>query len=133
MSLYDEVVTVPTLAPATLTAGAATGSTVDRAINGGMADAVVVVTAGAVEDGTHTVAVQDSANGSTGWTAVPAGQLRGTVPVIDDGGADTVYEIGVVHSRRYLRVVVTTAGATDGAVVAAAVLLGRPRYAPVAR
>lgn len=133
MSLYDQTLAKVTLAPAEVTNGTANGTAVDRAVNGGMQDAMLVVTAGVVTDGSHAVAIQDSADGSTGWTAVPEAQLTGALPTVDSADDGAVFEVGIRSTRRYLRAVVTTTGSTTGAFIGAHIILNSPRYAPVAR
>ncbi|MCZ7413044.1 hypothetical protein [Streptomyces sp. WMMC897] len=133
MSLYDEVVTQVSLAPATLTDGTANGTAVDRGANGGMQDAVLVITSGAVTDGSHAVTVEDSADGSTGWTAVAAGALQGSLPTLGSDDDDSVTEVGLRTTRRYVRAVVATTGSTSGGIVGATFTLGAPRFEPVSR
>lgn len=133
MSTYNQTLFKRTLSPALRTDGTASGVAVDRAVNGGMQDAVVLISTGTVTDGSHAVAIQDSADGSTDWQAVAAAQLDGSAPTLVAANDDTVYEVGVRSTRRYLRVVAVTTGATTGGLFGAAILLGQPRYAPVAR
>ncbi|WP_327413229.1 hypothetical protein [Streptomyces sp. NBC_01233] len=133
MSTYNQTLFKRSLSPALRTDGTASGVAVDRAANGGMQDAVVLVSTGTVTDGSHAVAIQDSADGSTDWQAVAAAQLDGSTPTLVAANDDTVYEVGVRATRRYLRVVAVTTGATTGGLFGAAILLGRPRYAPVTR
>ncbi|GGT43393.1 hypothetical protein [Streptomyces purpureus] len=133
MSTYNTTLFKRSLSPAARTDGTASGVAVDRAVNGGMQDAVVLVSTGTVTDGSHAVAIQDSADGSTDWQAVPAAQLLGSPPTLVEANDDTVYEVGVLSTRRYLRVVAVTTGATTGAIFSAGIVLGRPRFAPVSR
>ncbi|MFA3877544.1 hypothetical protein ABS735_28360 [Streptomyces sp. MMCC 100] len=133
MSLYDQTLVKVSLAPAALTDGTVNGTAVDRAVNGGMQEAMLVVTTGVVTDGSHAVAIQDSADGSTGWAAVDAGQLTGAAPTVDSADDGAVFEIGVRSTRRYLRAVVVTTGSTTGGIVGAYLVLNSPRYAPVSR
>lgn len=133
MSTYNQTLFKRSLSPALRTDGTASGVAVDRAVNGGMQDAVVLISTGTVTDGSHAVAIQDSADGSTDWQAVAAAQLDGSAPTLVAANDDTVYEVGVRSTRRYLRVVAVTTGATTGGLFGAAILLGQPRYAPVTR
>ncbi|MGH3679093.1 MAG: hypothetical protein ACRDT2_02020 [Natronosporangium sp.] len=128
--VYDDVVTRRTISPAVRANGTVNGVAVDRAANGGAEEAIVVVTTGTITDGSHAVAVEDSDDGSTGWVAVPAGQLTGTPPTIADVNDDAIYEIGVAGSRRYLRVSVVTTGATSGGAFSAVIVLGGSRFSP---
>ena len=90
----------------------------------------VVIDAGAWTDGTHTVAVQDSDDNST-FAAVADSLLDGTEPVIDGAADDDQqYYIGYKGNKRYVRVVVTVASATTGAIYGAYVILGNPKDLP---
>ena len=118
------------LAPAARVNGTATGATIDlRGFDG----AVISVCFGAYTDGTHTPTVLQSADGST-WTSCVFGMdLDGPAnltAVNSSAGANTVQQIGYIGSLRYIAVVMTTAGATTGALSAATVIAGHPRNAP---
>lgn len=130
MSTFDEVLFRRTLSPATRTNGTANGVAIDRMVNGGMQDAVVVVLTGTITDGSHAVSLEDSDDGSTGWAAVPAAQLQGTLPTVLAANDDTVFEVGVFSTRRFLRVTVVTTGATTGGLFGAGIMLGTPRFSP---
>jgi len=118
------------LQPAARVNGTVNGSTVDlRGYDG----AVVTVTFGAYTDGTHTPTLQQSVDGVTFTTCVFGTDTDGAsdlVAVNGAGGANTVQQIGYIGSQRYLRVVMTTTGATTGALSSASVILGYPRNAP---
>lgn len=130
MSTYDDVLVVQSLMPSARTA-TANGTAVDTVTSGGMQDAVLVVHAGTVTDGTHAVKVQESADGSTGWTDVAAGNLQGSLPSLSSSADEAVTMVGVRPTKRYLRAVSTVSGATTGGVYAVSVVLGRPRFKPV--
>ncbi|WP_328620720.1 hypothetical protein [Streptomyces sp. NBC_00354] len=131
MSTYNQTLFKRSLSPALRTDGTASGVAVDRAVNGGMQDAVVLVSTGTITDGSHVFAIQDSDDGSTDWQAVPAEQLSAAAPTVVAANDDVVYEVGVAVTRRYLRVVAVTSTATTGGIFSAGILLGAPRYAPV--
>lgn len=133
MSLYDRTIIKVSVAPALLTTGTINGTAVDRTANGGMRDGMLVVTTGVVTDGSHAVAVQDSADGSTGWTAVAAGALQGAVPTVVAANDGTVFEVGFGETRRYVRAVVVSSGTTTGGIVGCHFALSSPRYSPVTR
>ncbi|MEV6079665.1 hypothetical protein AB0L80_31820 [Streptomyces sp. NPDC052069] len=133
MSTYDRTLFKRALSPAVRTDGTGTGVAVDRVVNGGMQDAVVIVSTGTITDGSIAVAVQDSANGSSDWQPVASSNLQGTPPTIVAANDDTVFEIGVTNSRRHLRVVAVTTGSTTGGIISAGILLGAPRFGPVSR
>lgn len=133
MSTYDQVLAKRTLSPATRTNGTANGVAVDRMVNGGMQDAVLLVTTGTITDGSHAVSIEDSDDGSTGWAAVAAAQLQGSAPTVVAADDDVLFEVGVRSTRRFLRAVAVTSGATTGGLFGAMFLLSSPRFAPVSR
>lgn len=129
-SVYTNVTARQSLAPAARTA-TANGTGVDRNVGADMhRTAMVVVSTGTITDGTHTIEVQDSDDNST-FTAVADQFLQGTEPAIGVADDDTVFFIGYIGVRRYLRAVTTVSGATTGGVYGALVLLGEPRRGPV--
>lgn len=130
--LYSGILVKPTLAITARTASA-NGTTVDRAEDNSLyQSAVVVVHTGAITDGTHTIAVQDSDDGTT-FTPVADEFLQGTEPVLDEDSDNALHEIGYLGAKRYLRAAVTAAGTSSGGVYGATVILGDPRVAPAVR
>lgn len=133
MSTYDEVLFQSSLTPAARTDGAANGGAVDRMVNGGMQDAVLVVHAGTVTDGSHAITVQESADGSTGWADVDSANVQGALPTLTSADSDSAAEVGVRPEQRYVRAVATTTGSTTGGVFGVGFTLGRARFEPVSR
>ncbi|MFF4417489.1 hypothetical protein ACFYY8_33610 [Streptosporangium sp. NPDC001559] len=131
-TVYNSVKVVQVIAPgAQRTNGAVNGTAVDRLQAGvWFRSAMIVVHSGAITDGTHTVTVEESDNG-TDWTAVATADLQGAPPAIGGSDDNKLWEIGYVGSKRYIRPVLTTATATTGGYVDALVLLGvRPVQRP---
>lgn len=129
-SVYTNVTARQTLPPAARTA-TANGTGVDRNVGANMhRTAMVVVSAGAITDGTHTIEVQDSDDNST-FAAVADAFLQGAEPAVVAADDNKLFFIGYIGSRRYLRVVTTVAGATTGGIYGADILLGEPRRGPV--
>lgn len=125
-SILDVVLS---LAPAVRTTGTANGTAVDLR---GFDAAMVTFTTGAWTDGTHTPSVQHSDDG-TNFTAVPADAIAGTLTAFTAaGGANAVQRVNYLGGKRYLRGVIVTAGATNGATSEVAVVRGRPGVAPIA-
>ncbi|NTU77323.1 MAG: hypothetical protein HGA90_05870 [Alphaproteobacteria bacterium] len=125
--LLRNTLVTPSLAPAVRTNGTATGAAVDLR---GFDAAVIAVAFGACTDGTHTPSVQHSVDGTT-YTNAAASDLDGAFVAVTSGsGANAVQTVGYIGSQRYVRVVITTTGATTGALSAANVLSGYPRHAP---
>lgn len=116
---------VGSLAPAARVNGTANGTGVDLK---GFNSCMAVFHAGAVTDGVHTPKVQESDDDST-YTDVAAADLLGTLAAFT---ANTVQRIGYIGNKRYIRPVITTTGATTGALSNATVVRGNPHVAPVA-
>jgi len=126
MDLYNNLNIATSLTMATRTADA-NGASVDLQ---GYHGALIVVATGAITDGTHTIEIQESDDGSS-WSAVADADLQGSEPAIGPTNDDTVYKIGYRGTKRYLRVAVTVAGATSGGDYGAWILRHSPRKAPV--
>jgi hypothetical protein len=104
--------------------GAVNGDAVDRQ-QGGAGDYQSVmfnVLTGTATDGTHVVTMEDSPDGTT-WTAVAAGFVQGTLPTLTSTDDDVVKDFGYVGNQRYVRIVLTSAGTTTGAIVGATAIL----------
>jgi hypothetical protein len=131
MTVYDEIRVRRTLSPAARVNGTANCTAVD--LGGVGADsALVVIITGVITDGSHAVSIEDSDDGATGWTAVPAGRLQnGPAPTITAANGDTQFEIGVTVTRRYARVTVVSTGATTGGLFAAVVMAGQSDQVPI--
>jgi hypothetical protein len=123
--LYDNVKVLPAIRPDILRVnGSVDGPTVDRRQGRTFYRSVMfAVMTGAITDGTHTVNVQESANG-TDWTNVAAGDLRGAEPVILLANDNATYEFAYTGGAHYVRLQLITTGATTGGFVDGVCLLG---------
>lgn len=127
-SMYDDTAVRVSLVPAVLTDGTVNGTAVDTVGAGNFfRSAMLVVVGGEIEDGTHTVTLQDSDNG-TDFTAVAAGLVQGSLVAVS---TDSVQRQAYLGLRRYLRASVVTASATSGGTVTAVILLSQGSGAPV--
>ena len=135
-SLYSSLITRRTLTIAARTNGTVNGTGVDVTDPAGGSDsftsAMFVVFTGTITDGTHTFTCQESDDNST-FTAVAAGELQGTSPVVAAADDDAVYAVGYMGSKRYLRLSVVSAGTTTGGIFGGLVVLGDPGSKPVQR
>jgi hypothetical protein len=114
------------------TNGTVTGTAVDMAGTGNsFRTAMLLVIAGAVTDGTHTVSLEESDTGSSGWTAVGAGDLQGTLTAVTTANANSVQRQSYVGGKRFLRGSVVTTGATTGGTTSGVILLHQGSGAPV--
>ena len=135
-SLYHNVRVRPSLFATVEADGTVNGSAVAVNYNKQQFRTVLlVVTSGTLTDGTFAVTVQESANGSTGWTDVPAERLEGSLPTLEADQNNLSKEIGVIPdaAKGFLRAVVTAADITDGGSLNAVFILGSPNYTPVER
>ena len=125
--LLRQTLVSPSLSPAARVNGTATGSAVDLI---GFDAAVISVQFGAYTDGTHTPSVTQSTDGTT-YTACAVSDLDGAFTAVSSsGGANTLQQVGYIGTQRYIKVVMTTSGATTGALSSANVVAGYPRNAP---
>lgn len=127
--MFDDHSVQPSLPPAIRTAAATVaGATVDTAGNRNFfRTAMMVAFAGAITDGTNTMKLQESDDGTTWSDAI---NPDGGTPVMGVPQANTTARVSYNGNKRYLRASVTTAGATVGGTVGAVIILasgsGRP-------
>lgn len=114
---------VQSLAAAARVNGTANGASADLA---GFESAVSTLCVGVVTDGTHVPKLQESSDNSA-WTDVAAGDLDGAFANL---ASNTAQKVGYKGAKRYIRVVVTTSGATTGAVFGAMIGRGDPHAVP---
>ena len=115
------------LSPAARTASA-NGTAVDLQ---GYGAAMILFSFGTWTDGTHTPSVQHSADGTT-YVACDSNSLSGSLSAVSNsGGSNTVQKVGYTGGYRYVRAVMTVAGATTGALSTASVIRGRATQQPV--
>ncbi|MEP0848131.1 MAG: hypothetical protein HRF50_15075 [Phycisphaerae bacterium] len=123
---------VNAIQPASRTAGTVNGGAQDT---DGYAEASFILTTGAIDAGITNVsiAIEESADGSTGWTAI-----TGAATVALDGDGDGAIPTVAVRlsgraagtRKRYLRPVLTVAG-TGNAVAGVVLVLNNASNAPV--
>ncbi len=108
----------------------APGAPIKASVNGTGIDTVgyngvlLIVNAGVITDGTHTLSVEDSPDNAT-WTAVDPSLLIGAfTPLTSISGGGATQEVGYIGGNRYVRVISTVTGspATGGSYDASAVL-----------
>lgn len=121
--LYSNIAAVPALAPAVQSASV-NGAAI--ALTGYKAVSFVVNTGAIVSAGDFSAKLQESEDGSTGWTDVNSAQVDGDAP--DTLEASSTYRLGYSGFQPHIRIVLTKAGGTSIAAGAVAVLvpLDRP-------
>lgn len=130
-SLYNNSRAIQSLLPVARTNGTANGTSVDLNQNlDASRSAMLVVSTGAITDGSHAITLQESSDNSA-WSTVAAVDLQGTPPTITATDDNKVFEVGYLGSKRYLRAVATTSGATSGGIFDALILRGFVRRPPI--
>jgi hypothetical protein len=126
--LDKEISTAHSFVPAARTS-TANGTGVDLV---GYDKAAVVVSAGVVTDGTHTLSLEESDDNSS-FTAVAAGNLSGSFTALTSGaGGSATQEVGYLGTKRYIRAVTTVTGSpSTGGVYSVIVIRAGARTAPV--
>lgn len=125
--LKDNIDAAISLNPAAGTASR-TGSGVDLQ---GYDSAMAIVQVGAWTDGTHTAKLQESTDNTT-YTDVSASNQQGTFTAVSGtAGQNVVQRVGYIGTSRYVRVFVTVAGATTGALSTATIVRGNPNRQPL--
>jgi hypothetical protein len=99
----------------------------------GAKSVMAVIASGAYTDGTHTPKLQegDVSDGSDA-ADVAAGDLEGAFTAIAAGGdANKMQKVGYKGSKRYVRLVMTCAGTTSGALSGGCIVI-EPNAKPAA-
>lgn len=134
ITIYNNTLAIIALTSATRTNGAVDGAAIDtNQFNNRFQDVAFVITTGTITDGSVAVTVEESDSSSSGFAAVDSSRVLGTLPTIASTDDDTVKSFGVRPTKRYVRIVATTTGATTGGVFSAVALLGNGSIRPVAR
>ena len=126
--LYNKVISKLALAPIVL------NSDTDNAFaiidTQGFNSAKVILKVGVVTAGDITIKeVQESDDsGMSGETPIPTARLQGDLETLDTSGTFT--ELGIIPTKRYIRVVATTANSAN-LLADCTVELGDPDQAPV--
>lgn len=90
-----------------------------------------VLSLGDVTDGTFTAVPQESADGSTGWTNVPADRLQGSAALTTDHAVGMVGVLPNPGVSPFVRLRVTSTVVTSGGPVSAVALLSQGSKQPV--
>ncbi|MDQ7775543.1 MAG: hypothetical protein Q4615_06345 [Paracoccus aminovorans] len=115
--LFSNIAAFQALAPA-VQAAAAQGPAID--LLGAGRVAFVVNTGAIAGSGDYGLTLQDSDTGTSGWTAVAADLMQTNAPATL--AADSVYRLGYIGHKRYVRLSLTKAGGTSIAAGATAVI-----------
>ena len=123
--IYSNLDAVVALAPAVQSASTQ-GPAIDLITGKGVA--FIVNTGAIVSSGDFGVTLQESADGSTGWTDVAAAEVQTNAPATLV--AASVYRLGYLGYERYVRLSLVKTGGTS--IAAGAVAVRDPLTRPVA-
>ena len=134
MSSIDQKTNIKTLLAlnnAAITSDATTvGNEIDTA---GFESATFNIQLGVRTDGTYTPAITECDTSGGTFTAVADADLIGTEAEAVLNASNTVSRIGYVGHKRYIKLSIVSASTSSGVAAASAIIiLGHPRYAPVA-
>ena len=121
-AIHQTITQSTTLAPAVRTA-TANGTSVDLADSNGNA---LMIQVGTITDGVHTPSLQESSDNAT-WNNVAAADQIGTFAAL---ASNVNQKVGYIGKKRYIRAVITIAGATTGGVYNAFVIESGIRKQP---
>lgn len=125
-SLYPNIAVRAAIVPA-VQAATADGATIDTL---GFSSVAFAINTGAIASaGDFSIAIEESDTVTDGdFAAAPAAAVQGTTPATLV--ASTVYRLGYIGTKRYVRLALTKAGGTSIALGAVAIL-GDPADRPV--
>lgn len=132
---YSNTLVTPALALTEITSDTDTaGTAVDCGLHGNnFRDALFAVSAHALTDGAYTVAVEESSASGSGYAAVDPARILGSLPSFAASDDNAVKSFGVRPTKRYLRIVVTSATTTSGGSLSAVAVLGNGSNRPASR
>lgn len=123
----NQMVARNAISPAAARAASTNGTAIDCARTGIGSQRVKSVTfvlaTGTVTDGTYTLSIEESDSSGSGYAAIPANRVKNDVGTIPATADDTVFHLSCLPAKRYVRLVVTAAGTTTGAIYSAVALL----------
>jgi hypothetical protein len=96
-----------------------------------------VIVIGDAIDGDFTTVLEESPDDGAGaptgvWTAVPAANIIGVLPVLTIADTDKVFRVGSVGKERHQRLTLVEGSANTAGIVGAFAVLGNPVTKPVA-
>ena len=134
-SVYNNTLAVKALTYGVINSDTTTnGTAVDTALYGNnFRDILFVVTSHTLTDGTYAVTVEESDSSGSGYAAVDDWRVLGSLPSYTASEDNTVKSFGVRPTKRYVRLVVTSASTSSGGALSAVAVSGNGSNNSVAR
>lgn len=134
-SVYNNTLAVKALQYTSISSDTTTnGTAVDTALYGNnFRDILFVVTSHTLTDGTYAVTVEESDSSGSNYAAVDTFRVLGSLPSYTASEDNTVKSFGVRPTKRYVRIVVTSASTSSGGALSAVAVSGNGSVNSVAR
>lgn len=134
ISVYNNTLAREALTSALRPTGTVQGTAVDTAVfSNNCREVMFIISTSTITNGSHAISVEESDVVGSGYAAVDATRVLGTIPTITNTDSDTFFAFAVRPTKRYVRLVTTiTAGATGG-IYSAKALLANGSNHPVTR
>ena len=135
LNTYSNTLAVKALNYTAISTDTATnGIAVDAGVYGNnFRDVLFVVNSHTLTDGTYAVTVEESSSSGSDYAAVDSARVLGSLPSFTASEDNTVKSFGVRPTKRYVRVVVTSATTSSGGALSAVAVLGNGSNNPAAR
>lgn len=135
LNTHSNTLAVKALASTAISSDTATnGAAIDCALYGNnFRDVLFVVNSHTLTDGTYAVTVEESDASGSGYAAVADARVLGSLPTFAASDDNVVKSFGVRPTKRYVRIVITSATTTSGGTLSAIAVLGNGSNNPVAR
>lgn len=134
-TVYNNTLAVKALQYTSISSDTTTnGTAVDTALYGNrFRDILFVVTSHTLTDGTFAVTVEESDSSGSDYAAVDTFRVLGSLPSFIASEDNTVKSFGVRPTKRYVRIVVTSASTSSGGALSASAVSGNGSNNAVAR
>lgn len=98
----------------------------------GFEEVEVIFDVGLYQAGAFTLGLEESDDGSTGWTDVAASDIDGSFPTLSDSNDNQTHSVGYMGGKPYIRPTIAepTSPNPAGCVIGCVVARRRPHLAP---
>ena len=91
-----------------------------------------VIHIGVAINGDYTVTLTESDTEGSTYTAVPAAETLGTLPVLTIADANKVFRVGSIGKKQFQKLTLTEGSANTAGVVGVTAILSNPKTVPTA-
>lgn len=132
---FTDTLAIEALATTTVDTEAVLSSAIDLGLYANnFRDALVIIKAGTLTDGTYAVTVTECDTSGGSYTALEDWRVLGSLPAFDSAADDDALKsFGIRPTKRYVKVTITPSDGTDGGPFTVTVVLGNGGNNPAAR